>query len=213
MRLILSISLIVITVLLFFLVVDPLYGQVKQLKSEVSTYNVALDNSTELQKTRDSLIDIYKNVKEGDKERLEHFLPSTIGNIELILEIEKIANLHGMPIKNIKFEAKNLANQAKAAANNPTSGTDEDMGVSNVIVAEVNPSDNLPYGVFPMEFIIEGRYDTFLSFLNDLEHNLRLVDVKSISFMVPSPVLNAEGKTTNPNVYSFTLKVETYWLK
>jgi hypothetical protein len=203
MRLILPISFIIIAVILFFVVVDPLYGDVKQLKTEVATYNIALNNSTELQKTRDSLVEVYKNIKIEDKERLSHFLPSTINNIELILEIEKIANLHGLPIKNITFESTNPENQDPAN----TAGTS-----NTVVVAENNPSDYLPYGVFPMDFIVEGKYDTFLAFLNDLEHNLRLVDIKSISFTVPSPVTSLTDKT-NPNIYSYTLKVETYWLK
>jgi len=203
MRLILPILFIVVAVALFFSVVKPLYGDVKQLKKEVSTYNIALNNSTELQKTRDSLVDIYKNIKIEDKVRLEHFLPSTINNIELILEIEKIANLHGLPIKNIRFESMDPVNKDGAS----TEKTDE-----ATVTAEDNPSDYLPYGVFPIEFVVEGRYDTFLLFLNDLEHNLRLVDIKSVSFTVPSPVTSPTDKT-NTNIYSYTLKVETYWLK
>lgn len=199
MKLISSILFLLIAIVLFFVFIDPLYGEVKQLRTDVSTYNTALDNSTELQKVRDSLIETYKGVKTEDKDRLAHFLPSTIGNIELILEIEKIANLHGMPIGNIKFDTKNL--ESKDAIN-----------TDNVVVAESDPQDYLPYGIFPMEFIIEGRYDSFVAFLKDLEHNLRLVDIKSISFEIPS-LVNTSGNTTDPNIYSFTLEVETYWLK
>lgn len=199
MKLISSILFIIISVVLFFVLIDPLYAGVKQLRTDVSTYNTALNNSTELQKTRDSLIDTYKNVKTEDKDRLTHFLPNTIGNIELILEIEKIANLHGMPIGNIRFDTNNLENQSAT-------------NTGNVVVAETNPTDYLPYGIFPMEFIIEGKYDTFVTFLKDLEHNLRLVDVRSISFDVPAPVIT-QGGTIDNNIYSYTLKVETYWLK
>ena len=190
---------LVISIILFFAVASPLYGNIKQLKTDVSVYKLALDNSTELQNTRDSLIEKYKSVKIEDRDRLAHFLPSTIGNIELILEIEKIASLHGMPIKNISFEAKNLE-PATASTN-------------NVIVVDKSSTENLPYGVFPMEFIIDGSYSSFVSFLGDLEHNLRLVDIKSISFAVPTATTGSATSTTNPNVYSYTLKVETYWLK
>lgn len=195
MKLISSILFLIISIIVFFVVIDPLYGDVTQLRTDVSTYNVALSNSTELQKTRDSLIETYKKVKIEDRNRLTHLLPSTIGNIELILEIEKIANLHGMPIGDIKFETKNL--EGKDSTTKDTT-----------VVADNNPNDYLPYGIFPMEFIIEGRYDTFIEFLKDLEHNLRLVDIKSIAFDVP-----AQGNMSDSNVYRFTLKVETYWLK
>lgn len=202
MRSIFSILFIVISVVLFFTIINPLYGEVKQMRTDVATYNVALNNSTELQKTRDSLIDLYKNIKAEDKERLAHFLPSTIDNIKLILEIEKIANLHGMPIKNFQFDTKSLENPDDNATNNET-----------VVIAKSDPEDYLDYGVFPMEFIIEGKYDTFVSFLEDLEHNLRLVDIKSISFTVPTASTTTTGTASNPNIYDYTLKVETYWLK
>lgn len=203
MKLISSILFLIIAIILFFVFVDPLYGEVRQLRTDVSTYNTALNNSIELQKTRDSLIDKYKGIKTEDKDRLVHLLPSDIGNIKLILEIEKIANLHGMPIGNIKFEMKN--SESKDMTNNTNNP-------NNMVVAESGPADYLPYGIFPVEFTIDGKYDTFIAFLKDLEHNLRLVDIKSISFTVPPPV-SASEKTIDPDVYSYTLKIETYWLK
>lgn len=194
MKLISSISFLVITIVLFFVVINPLYGNIQELRSGVDSYNSALNNSTDLQKTRDSLVGVYKNIKQEDKDKLNHMLPSTIGNIELILEIEKIANLHGMPIGDIRFETKEMDTSSSSGA---------------VVVAN-DPSGNLPYGVFPMQFTIDGNYDTFISFLKDLEHNLRIVDVKSISFSVPAPT--ATGKVSS-DIYSYSLKVQTYWLK
>ena len=207
MKLFSSIIFLAISLVIFFVFIDPIYGEIKQLKADVSAYNIALSNSTELQKTRDSLINIYKEVKTEDKERLAHFLPSSIGNIDLILEIEKIANLHGMPIGNIKFDSsKNLVGNKDTTSNNST---------DNIIRAENSELDNLPYGIFPMEFIIEGRYETFISFMKEVEKNLRLVDIKSVSFNVPQQSSGGDGGgiSADPNVYSYTLKVETYWLK
>ena len=203
MRLIFSISFIIVSVALFFVFTDPIYSDIRDLNTAVAAYNGALDNSTELQKTRDTLLNVYKNIPQTDKDNLSHFLPDTIGNIELILEIEKIANLYGMPVKNIKFETASLEQ-----------GT---VNKSNVVVAEKDPADYLPYGVFPMEFVIEGRYDTFVTFLKDLEHNLRLVDVKSISFIVPAQsaggTVTSTTDLTNPNIYSYVLDIQIYWLK
>lgn len=197
MKLISSIIFIITAILVFSFIANPLYGEVKKLKEDVSTYNVALNNSTELQKTRDSLINTYKNIKIEDKDRLTHLLPSTIENIPLILEIEKIANLHGMPLNNIKFDTKNL--ESKDVTNK-----------DNLVITEDDPLANLPYNIFPMEFVIEGKYDTFVSFLKDLEDNLRLVDIKYISFVVPASVANSKADSS---IYSYTLRIETYWLK
>jgi Tfp pilus assembly protein PilO len=192
-----SILFLILSISIFFVFIDPFYLQVKTLRSDVDTYNKALNNSTELQKTRDSLLGIYNSIKKEDKDRLSHLLPNNIDNIELILEIEKIANSHGLPVGNIRFDTKSLEDKNASSGNlliNPSGGSSS-------------------YGVFPMDFTIEGRYDTFISFLKDLEKNLRLVDVKSISFTSNAPISSIPGGINDSNVYNYTLKVQTYWLK
>ena len=196
MRLILPIIFILIAVLTFIFGVNPYYKQVSVLRSDIDIYNAALSNSTNLQKTQDALLKAYSEISQADKDRLGNFLPSSVNNIQFILEIERIANLHNMPVKDIKFE---------------TLKKDVDPNNSKIIVSEVS-ADNKPYGVFPIEFTTEGDYNSFLLFLKDLESNLRLVDVKSISFTVPED----NGKLVagvDPNVYRYVLKIETYWLK
>jgi len=195
MKLISSILSIIISVALFFTVINPLYSDIKQLKIDTETYDKALNNSTELQNVQDSLVSSYKKIKQSDKDRLSQLLPDSINNIELILEIEKIANLHGLPIKNIKFNAGDLESDS-TATNNTT----------NIITAST--SKNLDYGIFPLDFSIEGNYDTFISFLKDLELNLRIVDVKEISFSSSSSSSDIDSDS-----YSYSLKVQTYWLK
>lgn len=199
MKLIIPISFLIIIIVLFFTIINPFYGQIKEIKKDVSIYNLALTNSAELEKARDVLIEKYKNIKAEDKDRLTHLLPSSIGNIELILEIEKIANLKGMPIKNIGFDTKNLEKK-------------DDASSEEKIVVKDDYIDSLPYGIFPIEFVVEGRYSAFIEFLQELEHNLRLIDIKSISFSVPTPVTGA-GENINYNIYSYKLTVEAYWLK
>ncbi len=198
MKFIFPLAFLTISVLLLFFVVNPTYADIKQLSTDVNAYNVALSHSTDLQKTRDSLVDKYKNIKQEDRDRLERFLPNTANNIKFILEIERVANLHSMPINNIKFEA-------------PKSQDTTDPKTGATIVAASDPTATRPYGSFPIEFTTEGNYDTFVSFLKDIEHNLRLVDIKSVSFSVPPPA--TKGTIGDPNIYTYTLKVETYWLK
>ncbi len=197
MKIFFPISLILISIILFFLVVNPLYNNIQLLSKDVSIYNKALDNSTILQRERDSLLEKYRNISQKDKYRLNNFLPDSVNNIKFILEIEQIANLHGMPLKDIKFEDKK---QEKVVSSG-----------NNMIVSNNNLNSHA-YGVFPVEFITEGKYNSFVLFLKDLEHNLRVMDIKSISFIVPKPVAKlANG--VDPNIYSYKLNVDTYWLK
>ncbi len=199
MKLLFPIVSILIAGTLFFAFVQPLYGDVTQLKTEATAYSSALDNSTFLQKTQDALLSQYKNVQQSDKDRLNNFLPNTVDNIEFILQIEQMANLHNMSLKGIKFDP--TFDQSTSAT--PVSG--------GVLTAN-SPDANLPYGTFSLEFQTEGTYSQFTEFLNDMEHNLRLVDIKSISFDVPTPLVKGT-LGPDPNIYDFTLKVDTYWLK
>ena len=170
MKLIMPIILILAAVLIFIFGVNPYYQDVKAMKSDIDVYNAALSNSTNLQKTQDTLLNAYTQISQEDKDRLGSFLPSSVNNIQFILEIERIANLHGMPIKDFKFDT------VKKDTTTPVD--------TNTIISEA-PKDNRQYGVFPIEFTTEGNYDSFVLFLKDLEYNLRLVDVKSVSFTVP----------------------------
>ena len=195
MKFIFPILFVGISIVIFIFGVNPIYSEVSGLKADIATYNTALDNSTNLQKTEDSLIKSYNEINQSDKDRLNSFLPDSVNNIQFILELERIANLHNMPIKDIKFEAT-----SSTSSSNP-----------NVVVSSVS-TDTRPYGVFPIEFTTEGDYNSFVLFLKDLESNLRVADIKSISFIVPDssakPVAGFD-----PNVYHYLVKVETYWLK
>ena len=196
MKLIFPILFTLISIATFILGVNPLYKDVSSLKSKISEYNLAMSNSTNLLKKEDSLVQSYNSINDSDKQRLNDFLPSAVNNIQFILEIERVANLHNMPIKDIKFDV----------SKKDSSPTD-----SNIVVSAVE-ANTKPYGVFPLSFTTEGTYDQFLGFLKDLELNLRLIDIKSISFAIPDTTdKNLVG--VNPNLYSYTLSVETYWLK
>ncbi len=191
MKSLLPIIFILVSIAAFIFAVNPWFNDVKTLKADILVYNTALNNSTDLQRTEDSFITTYNSIKQSDKDRLATFLPNSVNNIQFILEIERIANLHNMPIKDLKFEFKKK--EAPSTA-----------------IAVENVSETKSYGIFPVEFSTEGNFDSFVLFLKDLESNLRLVDVKSVVFSVPDTKV---GDTGNSNVYTYMLKVETYWLK
>ena len=201
MKLILPISFIIISILLFLTVINPSYSETTSLKDSIATYNLALDNSTNLQKTQDSLVEKYKNISQDDKNRLDHFLPNTINNIKFILEVEKIANLYNMQIRDIRFQ------QEKAVATDATVDTKKVGNTSSTA-----STSSTPYGVFPLEFSTDADYNTFILFLKELELNLRLIDVKSVGFSVSAPTAKSNNGSDS-NIYSYSLKVQTYWLK
>lgn len=205
MRNIFPIIFILFSIGIFVGFVIPMYKEASLLKVDVASYNQALSRSTELEKTRDLLLKNYNEISVADKEQLSRFLPNTVDNIQLILEIQKIATSYNMSLKNIKFENPQTVSNTKQSQ--PSSGNQP------MVVSTPSTIATLPYGIFNLEFSTQAPYAVFIEFLKDLERNLRLIDVQNVTFSVPA---SGETKITegqDPNVYTYTLKIQTYWLK
>lgn len=196
MKLIFPTILIIISGVALFIYTIPTINEVSSLRNDISTYKIALADSKDLQQINDNLFESYKNVPTPYREKLEKLLPNTVNNIKFILEIEQIANSYNMPIRDIKFDPK----KAEAEKDTNTKG----------VMAVADKNKVLPYGVFPIEFTTEGTYESFVLFIKDLEKNLRVADVKSISF---SSVDSNKKTGAFTNNHIFMVKLETYWLK
>ena len=177
----------------FFMITNPLYKDVLQLREQMASYNEALDNSKVLENERDKLTKKYNAIDPGDLVKLQKLLPDNVDNIRLILEIEKIASPYGMILKDVKYDII-----SKSEAKN--------AGVIQPFEAQSQTKD---YGTWSLEFSIQGSYNSFLNFLKDLENNLRIVDVSSIAFSSVSTGANLPLSDS----YNYAFKIKTYWLR
>lgn len=208
-RFILPIILIGIAVTIFFTFTNPIYNSIDGLKATVASYDQALSNSKALEVERDKLTAKSNTISLDSLDKLEKLLPENVDNIRLILEIEKLATPYGMSLKDVKYESTN---------------TDTSKQDSNVVgrgpVAQgsvVNSSNRKDYGSWDLEFSTTASYNNFISFLKDLENNLRLVDVASIEFSSTTTTGKQNQKDTEVQssepMYNYNFKITTYWLK
>ncbi|MCC7160533.1 hypothetical protein IT399_02350 [Candidatus Nomurabacteria bacterium] len=196
MRFIMPIILIGISVTMFFMFTNPLYGDISKLRAEVSSYNEALANSKALENERDKLTAKYNTINVDDLMKIEKLMPENVDNIRLILEIEKIATPYGMVLKNVKYNTTDTSTT-------PTSAIQSSQ-------AKGTPKD---YGVFDLEFSISSTYNNFINFTKDLESNLRIVDISSVSFTSNVQSTGPLTKVNQSDNYTFNFKIKTYWLK
>lgn len=190
MNFILPIILILSSVGVFFGYVDPNYksginggpdysaADIVFLRGELAKYEDVLNSSTRIISQRDVLIAKRNTITNDDTRRLEKLLPSNIDNIRLILEISKIAEGRNLVVRNIL-----VGDVAKT--------TSDTIG-----------ENNTPYGILSLKFTVNSSYNNFLNFLQDLENNLRLLDITDISFTA-----------TDSGFYDFNVSLNTYWLK
>lgn|SRR3989344_4636029 len=197
MKNIFSLILILASIGLFFIYINPTYGgvtdskerkdkSVKELKAERARYIEALNKSQDLDEVKQGLLTQYNSVSGAQKARLEKLLPDHIDSVRLVIDVVEIARKHGMRASNITI--------ASSDTKNGKSSGKEDNG-------SIGPSDD-KYKDADFTFILSGTYEQFVSFLGDLEKSLRIVDIESVSF---------DSDPSSP-IYSFTLKVKTYLL-
>ncbi|MBP9715538.1 MAG: hypothetical protein KBD52_03570 [Candidatus Pacebacteria bacterium] len=200
-RLIAPLTLIIIAIIGFFALVNPIYKDIGLLKAQVVSYNEALDNSKALEQERDKLTKKYNSIDPVNLDKLSKLIPDNVDNIRLILEIEKIASPYGMILKDVKYDTI----QKKEVA---VSGEIIQAGTSIPKSAE-------NYGTWNLEFSTEGSYNNFLNFMKDLESNLRIVDIASIQFSSTENTNQggASAISKGSDFYKYGFKVKTYWLK
>ena len=197
-RFIMPFILIGISISIFFVLSNPLYNDIQELRTQVVSYDKALSNSKALENERDILTAKDNSINPDDKIKLQKLLPNNVDNIRLILEIEQIALPYGMSLKDIKYSAtKDTTKSAKSGEATVVQGG-----------GEVATSYLKDYGVWDLEFSTTGTYNNFLNFTRDLERNLRIVDVSSIQFSS-----EVASNSTLPESYSYSFKIKTYWLK
>jgi len=178
----------------FFILTNPLYREILEEKKQIASYGEALNNSKALEAERDKLTQKYNSFNPEDISRLQKLLPDSVDNIRLILEIEKLASPYGMVLKDVKYNV--LAKDAALLQAAVIKGGKNLLGKN--------------YSVWDLEFSAQGTYNNFLSFVKDLENNLRIVDIHSVQF---SSAGNTGLNPSVPVAYKYSFKIKTYWLK
>ncbi len=179
MKILLPILFVAVAVGLFMGFIDPTYDRVKVLRAEEAEFDQALDRSRELQEVRDQLLARYNTFPQEDLGRLERLVPDHIDNVRLILDLDSMATKYGMRVRDVSIE-----NQVERSER-----------------GEIGPNEN-NYESVILSFSVSGPYDTFRTFLADLEKSLRIVDVVGLSFTAD-----------NTGLYEYTIAIKTYWLK
>ena len=161
----LSLILLLVSIGVFFAFIDPFYKEIEVIRLEIKGLDEALNNSKQIQETRDQLLGRFNAIPRQDLERIKKMLPDHVDNVKLILEIDRIASQYGMTIKNISVIEKG--------------GGRETLG---------RPEE--PLGTIGLDLIITGSYRLFLNFVSDLEKSLRIVDIVSLAFTATTEDFN-----------------------
>jgi Tfp pilus assembly protein PilO len=189
MRYIFLLALIGLSIGAFVIYIKPRYQEARDMQTQISAFSGNLDTAEKLKTSREELIAHYNSIPKSDLDNLKTLLPDSVDNIRLIIQMDLLATRNGLStVRGVSYQPEKTA-----------------AGQTGGAQAPVTPQK--PYGEFVISFETSGQYQNFLSFLSDLEENLRLVDVTKVDFTSTTGVLGLAGNMT----YRVTLK--TYWLR
>src|SRR3989344_6765883 len=101
MRIILPVILIAAAAGLFALFTNGTYQQIKGQQAQIAAFDGALDNAKALRAEREDLLKKKRTFSPENEQKLERALPDNVDNIRLIIDIQNIAQRHGLTLKNI----------------------------------------------------------------------------------------------------------------
>jgi len=195
---------------LFFGFTNPLYTgdsgsaeinkrSIKELRKDEAEYREALERTAEIERVRVGLVSKYNEIKSDDREKIAKLIPDHIDTVRLLIDLSNIAKGYNMTLTSISIGVGNgheKSNGAKASA--LLSGGSE-VGA----VGAIGP-DAKVYSTFGLSFSVSGSYENLVSFVRDLEQNLRLTDITALSL---------SAGDLSGSVYRLDLALTTYKLK
>lgn len=206
MRYIFLLLLIFASVGVFVAMIIPRYHIVEAARAEIATYNANLSVANQLEQSQQALIAQYNDIPKADLDNIQTLLPDSVDNIRLIIQLDALATKDGLSsLQDVDYDPSQIpttASNSGSAAATPAAST----------TTSGSAGSSLPYGQFVISFQTSGEYSNFLSFLSDLEQNLRLVDITEVDFL-PATAAGTSGAQSVASGFSYKVTLTTYWLK
>jgi Tfp pilus assembly protein PilO len=178
----------------FFDFVQPAYSSMKTLRSKQLGEESYITNQATLVKQVQTILTTYQNEAQGAA-NVELAMPSGEDVAGALAQIEGIATNNGITLGSIAVTPPTIRVQANAA------------GV-------VMSSSTLmkPLGSFTFKLGGSGSYENFKNFLSEIETNIRIFDVESVSLQPAAVTVPVVGKAPSSfDVFNYTITVATYY--
>lgn len=182
-----AIILIILAVGLYFTMTTNILAEARIVKLSNDEYKTAIDNAKRLIEVRDKVILDYNSLSVEDRAKLDKIVPKNVDNIRLIIEINDIAYRKGLPLKNVNVSINGAS--AQDASQNQSIDSEVDNEVASPVLDKAK-----------INFDVDATYQQFISFLQTIESNLRIMDVDSLSVT-----------TSEDGVYNWKVSLTTYW--
>ncbi|MDO8566855.1 MAG: hypothetical protein Q7R58_01740 [bacterium] len=171
---------------IFFVYVKPTWsGPLKETKEAIANIEKALIAADEYKKRQNELASARNAIDPENLDRLSVFLPDSVDNVGLILDINALAARSGLALADIDV----VMNDKNVTSGAPASGAPQ--------AARGNP-----VGSVNLSLSAVGTYSALQAFLTGIEKSARLLDVQDITV-----------KGSDTGVYNYQMAIRLYWLR
>lgn len=191
----------------FFMIADPLVnkplaeatteqieesdGGIRALLVRKNQLEDAIEVAKELRQKAEALRIQFNSFDEAELAKLDKMLPNNADSVQLVIDVNNIAEKNGMTIKDIKVNDEESQSSGSRSSSNQASEEDGSETINEFVLSTAS-----------LSFTVSGTYEMYKDFMSDLSKSLRIMDISSSSF-------NSDDK----GVYNYQVEVKTYWLK
>jgi len=177
---------LLLTLGIIFGYVGPTWsGSIAETKSAIALDDQALTAASEYATQQNSLASARSAIDPADLDRLSTFLPDSVDNVGLILDLNALAARSGLSLSNIDVISNDSDSSSSATAQGalPVEGQN-------------------PVGSINLSLTAVGTFNALQTFLAGVERSARLLDVQDIVV-----------KGSNTGVYTYQMALRLYWLR
>ncbi len=177
---------IVLALGIFFAYVSPLWsGKVAEQKAAIAGDVQALSSAKRYVERENQLTEERNAMDPVGLARLEKFLPDSVDNIGLILDLNSLAARSGLNLSSVDVVQSRAGTGSTSGAALPSM-----------------PSVANPLGTVDLKMSAVGTYTALQSFLMGMELSQRLLDVRDVTI-----------KNAANGVYTYNITARLYWLR
>lgn len=175
---------------IFFAYVNPTWnGSIKDMKEAIASDDDALAAASSYNQRVNELAQSRDSIDSTSMTTLESFLPDSVDNVGIILDLNALAARSGLSVANIDVVTGNTGS-TNAGAQQPASQGGIPTSMLN------------PVGSIDLTLSAVGTFGALQTFLAGVERSARILDIRD---------LTVQGSDTG--VYQYQMTIRLYWLR
>lgn len=166
--------------MIFFTESKSYFSEIKVLKKQAFSYNETINTAKKVRSSIDKTLGEYNAISQENVDRINKMVPSGDEAMKLVVQIDDVTRKNGLSLTSI--DSKNVVNEK--------------------IVSGIQENESKTAESISLSIKAQGSYESFSSFIKELEKSLRLIDVVSVKI---NPI--------SQDNYSYSIEAVSYWRK